>query len=137
MNRPALSLLRIKAPITLAAAFGLLTAGIGGAATMPVSETFDDDPTGAAPPTTQGGAWTEDVDADDDWTVEIDGAGRDYRSVTVGEGNTWDRPTAILGVTGVQGNEFTLSYEFEVVDYTGPLNHNDFVRTGGKLFTNS
>ncbi len=82
------------------------------AGTMPLLETYDDDPIGNAAPVTQGETWTELHD--DDWSVEPDGAGHDYRgSLSVASGVVWNhaRPGEIPGMLGA---DFTACVDFEI-----------------------
>ena len=108
----------MKKSFALVMALGLLAAGGPPAdgATIPLQETFDDDPSGNAAPITQGVAWSESPN--NDWTVEVDGAGRDYRGMVSvilsgGSAASWTYAFA-PPVPGAPGSNFAAMVDFEI-----------------------
>ena len=93
----------------------LLLSSAAWAGTVPLVETFDDDPLGNTPPVVQGESWYE-LD-DDQWRVEADGTGRDYRafsSITSGINWAW----SFVDVPALPGNDFKAQVSFEIQRYS-------------------
>lgn len=82
------------------------------AGTMPLLETFDDDPIGNAPPVTQAETWVELHD--DNWAVEPDGAGHDYRGSLSLASGVYVHYAHAPSMPGILGNDFTASVDFEI-----------------------
>ena len=85
------------------------------AGTVPLVETFDDDPLGDTPPVVQTESWYEVLD--NQWRVEADGTGRDYRafsSMTSGAKWAW----SFIDVPALPGNDFETQVSFEIRRYS-------------------